>query len=151
MAGMNDVLDQVVAVVRTVVVWSNPLTTRVEAYSTQLVPGDMFPAIYVWTSMVNEHRHGLNSSTGKKYVDHTIHIDVKDTTSLPEDPTTGEAGFRTNLDALRDALRSSQVLGGLTIRFGEDIDIEIDQPKLNGERMLYHAVVTSVGREEING
>ncbi len=146
MAGLNDVIHQAAVVTATAAGW----TGDVKEYSPWLEPAPSLPLAYIWATSVDESRRppgGLGGGSGKKINVYQVTLELRNNTRQPE---LDEAIFRTTIDAIKAVWRTNQLLAGVTIRFGEDIQTVIDEPVADGTSVNYRATLTSEAWELFN-
>jgi hypothetical protein len=153
MAGSTTTIVQAVAsLLRSGV--TPPLNAVYDYRPTRDPQGNETPAAWVWVSRQQEFRHTFGQTQGAKWVNHTVHVDVRWFSHKPADATYGQPAWQDLLDAIRARLRANQTLptaSGVTVlRFGEDIDVMNDEPVADGNATVdYHARITSVVLEEV--
>lgn len=145
MAGIDDILNAV-----------QPLTQGVAGMGTVLTyeplfeDGAAFPLGVLSCVSTHEERRALGGQIyGKKWVAHAVRLDLKTVTTTPE---TDRALFYALVDGVRAAWRDEQTLGGLTLFFGEDIDVSLSPARTeDGQTVWYEATLTTDAIEEITG
>ena len=145
MAGTDGIVNQVVQISQQItgigtVYGYNPLTA-------ELNDG---PAAWVYVDHVEENRRGYGGlKSGKKLVKHRVSMTVHQVSSQNDQD---ETMWRQFLDNIRSTWRANQTwanTNGTVERFGEDIEIEVTDPFLNGDMVQFFATVTSYAWEEI--
>lgn len=142
----NAVLDQVATVLGTV----SGLTTVLKHRPTMIAPDD-YPFALVYIRRWKEYRHAYGGAInqGRKRREYQVAILVH---SVSFDANADQATFYTLISDIEDALRANQTLAGVTIRFGEDIDTDLDPPTaVDGQAVQFNATIASTAIEEFQG
>jgi hypothetical protein len=143
MAGINTIVNAIQTVLLTV-----PNMGTVYTY-TPIEPIDpsQYPYAIITDIRQKEERHGMPYRTGIKWIYHTIQMEVHTETPSPD---VDQVPWHDFLDSIRTKLRYDPALGGVTLRFAEDIEIEWTI-QASGTMVQYDAFITSEALEEIIG
>lgn len=145
MAGILTMLNAVSAVMQSV-----PNVGAIFIDDPTQVDPSQYPYILISDVSQREERHGYGGglNQGRKWVYHTIVMDVHDQTPNVEGV---QLDFYNFIDSIRDAMRTNQALGGVALRFGESINVQHGEPAANVMQIMFNATITSEALEEIIG